>query len=106
MIKKNQLAKESADARPEIFVPGNALDAMITDLDLSGVTTVAVDLETYDPNLKTNCFLIDPPFKMRMAKCFSHQMQIDIFCYFDFHWCRRNAFRFSLSVLIVLLQTP
>ena len=34
MIKKNQLAKESADARPEIFVPGNALDAMITDLDL------------------------------------------------------------------------
>jgi len=33
MIKKNQLAKESADARPEIFVPGNALDAMITELD-------------------------------------------------------------------------
>jgi len=35
MIKKNQLAKETADARPEIFVPGNALDAMITDLDLT-----------------------------------------------------------------------
>ena len=35
MIKKNQLAKESADARPEIFVAGNALDAMITDLDLA-----------------------------------------------------------------------
>jgi len=35
MIKKNQLAKESADARPEIFVPGNALDAMITELDLT-----------------------------------------------------------------------
>jgi small subunit ribosomal protein S1 len=35
MIKKNQLAKESADARPEIFVPGNALDAMITGLDLT-----------------------------------------------------------------------
>jgi small subunit ribosomal protein S1 len=34
MIKKNQLAKEAADARPEIFVPGNALDAMVTDLDL------------------------------------------------------------------------
>ena len=34
MIKKNQLAKESADARPEIFVPGNVLDAMITELDL------------------------------------------------------------------------
>ena len=34
MIKKNQLAKESTDARPEIFVPGNALDAMITELDL------------------------------------------------------------------------
>ena len=35
MIKKNQLAKESADARPEIFVPGNALDAMITGLDIA-----------------------------------------------------------------------
>jgi small subunit ribosomal protein S1 len=35
MIKKNQLAKESTDARPEIFVPGNALDAMISDLDLT-----------------------------------------------------------------------
>ena len=23
------------------------------DLDLDGITTVAVDLETYDPNLKT-----------------------------------------------------
>ena len=34
MIKKNQLEKESADARPEIFVAGNALDAMITELDL------------------------------------------------------------------------
>ena len=34
MIKKNQLAKESADARPEIFVAGNALDAMITELEL------------------------------------------------------------------------
>ncbi len=34
MIKKNQLAKEAADARPEIFVPGNALDALITELDL------------------------------------------------------------------------
>jgi small subunit ribosomal protein S1 len=34
MIKKNQLAKESTDARAEIFEPGNALDAMITELDL------------------------------------------------------------------------
>jgi small subunit ribosomal protein S1 len=34
MIKKNQLAKESTDARVEIFEPGNALDAMITELDL------------------------------------------------------------------------
>jgi len=34
MIKKNQLAKEATDCRPEIFVPGNALDAMITELDL------------------------------------------------------------------------
>jgi len=35
MIKKNQLAKEAADARPEIFVQGNVLDAMITELDLT-----------------------------------------------------------------------
>tara|TARA_B110001452_G_scaffold208501_1_gene178772 strand:+ start:300 stop:2024 length:1725 start_codon:yes stop_codon:yes gene_type:complete len=35
MIKKVDLAKESADARPEIFSPGNALDAKITELDLS-----------------------------------------------------------------------
>ena len=34
MIKKNQLAKEAADCRPEIFVKGNALDSMITELDL------------------------------------------------------------------------
>jgi len=34
MIKKNQLAKDSVDARPEIFVPGNVLDAMITELNL------------------------------------------------------------------------
>ena len=34
MIKKNQLAKEAADARPEIFVPGNKIDSMITELDL------------------------------------------------------------------------
>ena len=34
MIKKNQLAKEASDARPEIFVPGNALDAMITELNV------------------------------------------------------------------------
>ncbi len=35
MIKKNQLAKESTDARPEVFTPGNALDAKITELDIS-----------------------------------------------------------------------
>jgi len=34
MIKKVDLAKESADARPEVFSPGNALDAKITELDL------------------------------------------------------------------------
>ena len=34
MIKKNQLAKEAADCRPEIFVKENKIDAMITDLDL------------------------------------------------------------------------
>ena len=34
-IKKNQLAKESGDQRPEIFQPGNKLDATITELDLS-----------------------------------------------------------------------
>ena len=33
-IKKADLAKESADARPEIFSPGNSLDAKITELDL------------------------------------------------------------------------
>ena len=33
-IRKNDLAKEAADARPEVFSPGNALDAKITDLDL------------------------------------------------------------------------
>ena len=34
-IRKNELAKDSADARPEVFSPGNALDAKITELDLS-----------------------------------------------------------------------
>ncbi len=34
-IKKVDLAKESADARPEVFSPGNALDAKITELDLN-----------------------------------------------------------------------
>ena len=33
-IRKVDLAKESADARPEVFSPGNALDAKITELDL------------------------------------------------------------------------
>ena len=33
-IRKIDLAKESADARPEVFAPGNALDAKITELDL------------------------------------------------------------------------
>ncbi len=32
-IKKSDLAKEAADARPEVFSKGNALDAKITDLD-------------------------------------------------------------------------
>ena len=48
MIKKNQLAKESADARPEIFVPGNALDAMITELDIKKrEVTLSVKLLKY-----------------------------------------------------------
>ncbi len=34
-IKKGDLAKESVDARPEVFSPGNALDAKITELDLT-----------------------------------------------------------------------
>jgi len=34
-IKKADLAKESADARPEIFSPGNSLDAKITELSLT-----------------------------------------------------------------------
>ena len=33
-IRKMDLAKDSADARPEVFSPGNALDAKITELDL------------------------------------------------------------------------
>ena len=33
-IRKADLAKESADARPEVFSPGNALDAKIIELDL------------------------------------------------------------------------
>ena len=33
-IRKSDLAKSSADARPEVFSPGNALDAKITELDL------------------------------------------------------------------------
>jgi len=32
-IKKIDLAKDSSAARPEVFSPGNALDAKITDLD-------------------------------------------------------------------------
>ena len=32
-IKKGDLAKSSADARPEVFSPGNALDAKIVELD-------------------------------------------------------------------------
>ena len=33
-IRKIDLAKDSADARPEVFSKGNALDAKITELDL------------------------------------------------------------------------
>ena len=33
-IKKSDLAKDSADARPEVFSPGDALDAKITELDI------------------------------------------------------------------------
>ena len=33
-IRKADLAIDSADARPEVFSPGNALDAKITELDL------------------------------------------------------------------------
>ena len=32
-IRKGDLAKETANARPEVFSPGNALDAKITELD-------------------------------------------------------------------------
>jgi len=34
-IKKSQLAKESSDQRPEVFTPGNRIDAKITELELS-----------------------------------------------------------------------
>ena len=33
-IRKADLAKETADARPEVFSKGNALDAKITELDI------------------------------------------------------------------------
>tara|TARA_X000001036_G_scaffold251471_1_gene234130 strand:- start:2117 stop:3838 length:1722 start_codon:yes stop_codon:yes gene_type:complete len=33
-IKKSELAKDSADARPDVFSQGNALDAKITELDM------------------------------------------------------------------------
>ncbi len=33
-IRKTDLAKDSADARPEVFSPGNALDAKITELEI------------------------------------------------------------------------
>ena len=33
-IKKGDLAKTSANARPEVFSPGNALDAKLTELDI------------------------------------------------------------------------
>ncbi len=33
MIKKNELAKDASAARPEVFSPGNALDAKIIELD-------------------------------------------------------------------------
>ena len=33
-IKKIDLAKDSSAARPEVFSPGNALDAKITELDI------------------------------------------------------------------------
>ena len=33
-IRKIDLAKDTADARPEVFSPGNALDAKITELDI------------------------------------------------------------------------
>ncbi len=35
-IKKSHLAKEISDQRPEIFQPGNKLDAAIVDLDIVG----------------------------------------------------------------------
>ena len=33
-IKKSHLAKEAGDQRPEIFQPGNKLDAAIAELDM------------------------------------------------------------------------
>ena len=40
LIKKSQLAKESSNQRPEIFQPGNKLDAAIVDLDIKNRTIV------------------------------------------------------------------
>ena len=35
VIRKSQLAKETSDQRPEIFQPGNKLDAAIAELDFA-----------------------------------------------------------------------
>tara|TARA_B110000211_G_C14089389_1_gene558188 strand:+ start:2754 stop:4481 length:1728 start_codon:yes stop_codon:yes gene_type:complete len=43
-IRKSQLAKESGDQRPEIFQPGNKLDAAITELDL-GTRKIALSVK-------------------------------------------------------------
>ena len=37
-IRKSDLAKDAADARPEVFSPSNALDAKITSIDLKNRT--------------------------------------------------------------------
>ena len=44
-IKKSDLAKESADARPEVFSPGNALDAKITELDLKNLRKIKLSVK-------------------------------------------------------------
>ena len=43
-IRKSDLAKSSADARPEVFSPGNALDAKITELDNTN-NHISLDVE-------------------------------------------------------------
>ncbi len=54
-IKKSHLAKEVSDQRPEIFQPGNKLDAAIVELD---VTTRKISLSVKEAQIKEEKSLV------------------------------------------------